>query len=95
MRDGRALPRRIRSVFSSSAAVPAQPGPKFVVFHTLLPHDPYIFGARGQPVTFPGRTDEASATRPGRAYYLRQLEYIEPVLLGASTRSSPARRPRR
>jgi hypothetical protein len=41
-----------RSSFSRLDSVPGRPGPKFVVFHTLLPHDPYIFGARGQSVTF-------------------------------------------
>jgi hypothetical protein len=73
----------IRSTFSKLAAVPAQPGPKFVVFHTLLPHDPYVFGARGQAVTFPGHTDESLASPAGRAYYLRQLELTSRMLLGA------------
>jgi hypothetical protein len=73
----------IRSVFGKLAAVPAQPGPKFVVFHTLLPHDPYIFGARGQSVTFPGHSDESLATARGRAYYLRQLQFTDRLLLGA------------
>ena len=73
----------IRSVFGKLATVPAQPGPKFVVFHTLLPHDPYIFGARGQPVTFPGHSDESLATARGRAYYLRQLQFTDRLLLHA------------
>jgi hypothetical protein len=76
----------IRSVFSRLAAVPAQPSPKFVVFHTLLPHDPYIFGARGQRVTFPGHTDESLATARGRTYYLRQLEFTSRQLLDAVDR---------
>jgi hypothetical protein len=42
----------IRSTFADLAAATQIPGPKFVVFHTLLPHDPYIFGAQGQSVTF-------------------------------------------
>jgi hypothetical protein len=71
----------IGSVFSRLAAVPAQPGPKFVVFHTLLPHDPYIFGAQGQRVTFPGHSDEDLASTLGRAYYLRQLEFSSRRLL--------------
>ena len=33
-------------VLDGSTPSPRQPGPKFVVFHTLLPHDPYIFGAQ-------------------------------------------------
>jgi hypothetical protein len=76
----------IRSVFGKLAAVPAQPGPKFVVFHTLLPHDPYIFGARGQPVTFPGHTDESLATARGRRYYLQQLQFTDRLLLSAIDR---------
>jgi hypothetical protein len=76
----------IGSVFSTLGAVPAQPSPKFVVFHTLLPHDPYIFGARGQRVTFPGHTDESLATATGRRYYLRQLELTSRKLLEAVDR---------
>jgi hypothetical protein len=33
--------KSIRSAFSQLAAVPGRPSPKFVVFHTLQPHDPY------------------------------------------------------
>ncbi len=73
----------IRSAFSQLAAVPDQPGPKFVVFHTLLPHDPYVFGAQGQRVTFPGHTDESLASTAGRAYYLRQLQLTSRKLLEA------------
>jgi hypothetical protein len=76
----------IGSVFSKLAAVPAQPGPKFVVFHTLLPHDPYIFGAQGQRVTFPGQSDESLASAAGRAYYLRQLQYSSRKILEAVDR---------
>lgn len=61
--------------------MPKRPGPKFVVFHTLLPHDPYIFGERGQPVTFPADADHTST--PGIAYYLRQLQFTRRKLLEA------------
>jgi hypothetical protein len=73
----------IHSVFAKLRAVPEQRGPKFVVFHTLLPHDPYIFGAQGQSVTFPGQTDESLATAAGRAYYVQQLQYTQRELLAA------------
>jgi hypothetical protein len=84
----------IRSTFATLDAVPSQPGPKFVVFHTLLPHDPYIFGAQGQPVTFPGHTDESLASTAGRAYYRHQLEAtyrmvlhtVDQILAGSKTR---------
>jgi hypothetical protein len=71
----------IRTGFSKLAAVPKQPGPKFVVFHTLLPHDPYIFGERGQPLTFPADADHTAT--PGMKYYLRQLQFTSRKLLDA------------
>ena len=73
--------RNYRSSFERFDAVTAQPGPKLVVFHTLLPHDPYIFGAQGQPVTFPSTSDEVIHSRLGMKYYLPQLEYLEGRLL--------------
>ena len=78
---------RFRRNYSSSFArldsVTGQAGPKLVVFHTLLPHDPYIFGARGQSVTFPSTSDEVIHSRLGMRYYLPQLEYVETRLLHA------------
>lgn len=73
--------RSIRSAFSRLDAVPSERGPKFVVFHTLLPHDPYIFGPRGASVTFPNNTDKGIHSRLGMAYYLRQLKFVERKLL--------------
>jgi hypothetical protein len=71
----------IRSSFSQLNAVPSQSGPKFVVFHTLIPHDPYIFGAHGQPVTFSGTSDAALHSRLAMTYYVNQLKYLEQKLL--------------
>jgi hypothetical protein len=51
------------------------------VFHTLLPHDPYIYGAQGQPVTFPADADHTG--RPGMAYYLQQLQFVNRKLVEA------------
>lgn len=73
--------KSVRSVFSQLARVPRERSPKFVVFHTLLPHDPYVFGARGNSVTFPGHTDESLATKTGRAYYVQQLKFVSHKLL--------------
>jgi hypothetical protein len=73
----------IRSQFASLKQVPPQPGPKFVLFHTLMPHDPYIFGPRGQNVTFHDRTGEDHARPIGMRYYARQARYTETLLLGA------------
>ncbi|MCW2766932.1 MAG: hypothetical protein JWO11_2891 [Nocardioides sp.] len=70
-----------RSVFSALADVPATPGPKFVVFHTLLPHDPYLFGPQGEAVTFPSEADHTGAV--GMEYYLQQLEYVNGQILDA------------
>jgi hypothetical protein len=71
----------VRWGFSALADVPRQPGPKFVVFHTLLPHDPYVFGAQGQSVTFPLHGEEDLASGLGRAYYVRQLQLTQRKLL--------------
>src|SRR6185503_6097189 len=73
--------KSIRKSFSKLEAVPSQPGPKFVVFHTLVPHDPYIFGARGQSVTFPSTSDEVIHSRIALPYYLHQLEWLQGQLL--------------
>ncbi len=73
--------KSIRSTFSQLEAEPRDPGPKFVLFHTLLPHDPYIFGAQGQSVTFPDRSDEALGSKLGMSYYLSQLRYLNRKLL--------------
>jgi hypothetical protein len=73
----------IRSQFASLGEVPLQPGPKFVLFHTLMPHDPYIFGAHGQAVTFHDKTGEDHTRRIGMRYYAQQIRYTETLLLRA------------
>ncbi|MEK6276854.1 MAG: hypothetical protein AABM29_02420 [Actinomycetota bacterium] len=73
----------IKSVFSKLEAVPDQPGPKFVVFHTLLPHEPYIFGANGQDVTNPDKSEEGQNSDLGMKLYLGQLRGISQMLLDA------------
>jgi hypothetical protein len=73
--------RNYRSSFARLDSVTDQRGPKLVVFHTLLPHDPYIFGAQGQSVTFPSTSDEVIHSRLGMKYYLPQLRYVEGRLL--------------
>lgn len=75
------LRRNYRSSFARVDSVPGQRSPKLVVFHTLLPHDPYIFGARGQSVTFPSTADEVIHSRLGMRYYLPQVKYVEGKLL--------------
>ena len=48
-----------------------------------MPHDPYIFGAKGQAVTFPDHSDTGHSTRFGIKYYVQQLRYINTKLLEA------------
>jgi hypothetical protein len=69
----------IRSEFSELRALPAGTKPRFVVFHTLLPHDPYIFDASGEPVTFPADADHTG--RAGMEYYVSQLQFLQSELL--------------
>lgn len=76
--------KTIDTMLSRLATVPLQPGPKFVLFHTLLPHDPYIFGANGEPVTFPDTSDEGHSSRLGMRYYVQQAQYTETRLLEAT-----------
>ena len=75
--------KSVRSAFGRLGAVSKEPGPKFVLFHTLMPHDPYIFGARGEKVAFPDHSDTGHSSRFGMTYYVRQLQYINTKLLEA------------
>jgi hypothetical protein len=71
----------IQSTFSRLEDVPkAVPGPKFVFFHTLLPHDPYVFSPHG-PITFPDTSDEGHGSMRGMRYYLKQLRFVDRKLL--------------
>jgi hypothetical protein len=76
----------VHSEFSKLRSIPTGTKPKFVVFHTLLPHDPYIFGARGQSVTYDGGSDRAQSSRAGRAHYVGQLRYVHRLLLDSIDR---------
>lgn len=74
----------VRSVFDQLGAVADDPTPKFVVFHTLLPHDPYIFGPHGENMTFPDHSDTGHSTRRGMKYYVKQLHFVNTKLLEAT-----------
>ena len=97
--DRAATDRRFRESvhtgFSRLHEVTKEPGPKFVLFHTLLPHDPYVFGPHGQPVDFPYASDAALGSTVGMPYFLRQLEYVNRELLRAvdAIRANSARPP--
>jgi hypothetical protein len=73
----------VRSAFHRLGATAREPGPKFVVFHTLMPHDPYIFGPHGEAVTFPDHSDTGHSTKFGMRYYVRQLQFVNRELLQA------------
>jgi hypothetical protein len=74
----------VRLAFRRLRATALEPGPKFVVFHTLMPHDPYIFGSRGESVTFPDHSDTGHSTKFGMRYYVRQLQFVNRKLLEAT-----------
>jgi hypothetical protein len=73
----------IRSEFAELADVPRQAGPKFVLFHTLMPHDPYIFGPRAENSTFPDHSEEGHTRKIGMRYYAKQARFVETKLLEA------------
>ena len=74
--------KSVRKSYSRLEAASSQPSPKFVVFHTLIPHDPYIFGAEGESVTFPSISDEVIHSRIALPYYLHQLQWLQGQLIG-------------
>jgi hypothetical protein len=76
--------RSVHSVFSDLGDLRPGPKPRFVVFHTLLPHDPFIFGPRGDRVTFPAGADHTGAI--GMRYYVRQLQFLDRALLDSIDR---------
>jgi hypothetical protein len=82
--------RSIESQFARLDALHQGARPKFVVFHTLLPHDPYVFDAQGRPVEFPGHSDQDLSSDTGRAYYVRQLEHLNSRLLRSIDRIKAA-----
>ena len=71
----------IGSEFAELRAIRSGPKPKFVVFHTLLPHDPFIFDADGKSITFPPEGDHTG--RLGMEYYVEQLKFLQTEMLDA------------
>ena len=70
-------PRRQRQVdwgrfaFQALEEARAEPGPKFVFAHLLLPHPPYVFDADGRVLS-----DEEASQRPTSELYEGQLTYL-------------------
>jgi hypothetical protein len=74
----------VRKAFDQLGAIRDVPTPQFVVFHTLLPHDPYIFGPNGESSTFPDMSDTGHSSKFGMKYYVKQLRFINTKLLEAT-----------
>jgi hypothetical protein len=81
----------VHAVFSQLKELRPGPRPKFVVFHTLMPHDPFVFDAQGKPVTFPAGADHTGDV--GMTYYRKELAFLNRQLLDAvdAIRAHPGR----
>lgn len=53
--------------------VPQMPGKKFVYFHVLAPHDPFVFAPDGSYLYSPNSNDEANSDIPG---YPNSIQYL-------------------
>ena len=73
--------RSVLEAFDRLNGVPEIPGPKFVFFHTLIPHDPYVFGPQGEGVRFPDPSDDRFGSMEGIAFYVDQLRFSSQLLL--------------
>ncbi len=71
----------VLAAFDRLKAMPQIAGPKFVFFHTLIPHDPYVFGPQGESVTFANPSDDRLGSQPGIPYYVGQLRFSNQLLL--------------
>jgi hypothetical protein len=76
----------VDKVFGQLAARRGGSKPRFVVFHTLLPHDPYVYRADGTATDYSGHSDASLGSTAGRAAYVQQLEHLHTMLLGAIDR---------
>jgi hypothetical protein len=56
--------------FKKLKALPEMEGPKFVFAHMLVPHDPYVFGPQGQPLSA-----AQAKSRSEKRKYLDQLTF--------------------
>jgi hypothetical protein len=76
----------IEEEFAELGSVPTDGGPHFVVFHSLIPHDPYLYDAQGRPVTYTVNADIDLSSDAGRAAYVAQLQHLNGLLLNAIDR---------
>lgn len=67
---------RVLHKFAQMQRIAAEPGPKFVFMHMLIPHDPYVFEADGSMVSA-----DVLARRDERGNYINQLLFTNSQIL--------------
>ncbi len=89
----------VEYAFAQLPEVPALPGPKFVYFHIVAPHPPFVLDRDGKPVTpaapyaglgdgnhFAGNPEEYRAGYIEKLLYVnRQLQQVVDAILAASS----------
>jgi hypothetical protein len=71
----------VLSTFDRLNDLPETPGPKFVFFHVLPPHDPFVFGPNGEDVTFHDVTGEDHGGRRGMKFFADQVRFVNQKVL--------------
>lgn len=67
------LRQRINYIFDELAELPQNiSGPKFVFAHVMGPHEPYVFGAQGEEVSYPNKT----TPQQGIEGYRNEVTYL-------------------
>jgi hypothetical protein len=72
--------RTLKYAFEIMQQMPAEPGPKFVFTHIVLPHPPFVFDQNGNPIQpdRPYSIDDAGDYRGSQEEY--QVGYLQQVL---------------
>jgi len=60
----------ILNKFDRLAETASKPGPKFIFFHMLLPHHPFLFGPNGEP-----QSSREAASKSMKENYVNQLKF--------------------
>jgi hypothetical protein len=82
---------RVRYAFDELEQLGNEPGPKYVYAHIVSPHDPFVFGANGEPVDSPPVTSVVGGEWEQQAYadqarYIsgRALAMLETLIVGST-----------